>query len=304
MRVVCVGEALVDFKGTGDLLFQGYLGGSPYNVAVAIGRLGASVSFLSQLSTDRFGKLLRRNLEENGVDISLLAYSEAPTTLAFVDEVEGEPSFEFLANQSADTLFDPCPRPRLPEDTGLIQFGSISLLREPAAGSIFDILRAHQKAITVFDPNIRPTLIADRDEYMQRLPGWIALSRLVKLSRQDLVWLDERPEETVIREWFDLGVRAAVVTHGELGSRVYLDSGLRATAPAQAVEVVDTVGAGDTFTGAMLACLADSFAGELPEDEESWKRILDIAAKAAALNCGRAGSSPPTRAELDETLAI
>jgi fructokinase len=298
MRVVCIGEALIDFKGTGDLAFQGYLGGSPFNVAVACSRLGARVSFLSQLSTDRFGRLLQRYLEENSVDVSLLAHSTAPTTLAFVDEVDGEPSFEFLANGSADTLLDPRPRPRLPEDTGLVQFGSISLLSEPAGSSIIDIVRAHQHAVTVFDPNVRPALIPDRDEYLERLDGWLELSRVVKASRQDLRWLSDRPDERLVAGWFERGVRVALITDGSRGARAYLANGIRASAPAPAVDVADTVGAGDTFMGAVLACLASDYDAALPEDEQSWNRILRIAGQAAALNCARPGADPPTAAEL------
>jgi fructokinase len=302
MRVVCVGEALIDFKGTGHLAFQGYLGGSPFNIAVACARLNARVSFLTQLSTDRFGRLLQRHLEENAVDVSLLAHSPAPTTLAFVDEVDGEPSFEFLANGSADTLFDPRPRPQLPEDTGLVQFGSISLLSELAASSIVDIVRAHQHLVTVLDPNVRPALIADRDEYLERLHGWLGLTRVVKASRQDLRWLTDRPEEQTVADWFERGVRVALITDGSRGARAYLANGVKASAPAPAVEVVDTVGAGDTFMGAVLASLANDHDAVLPEDEESWSRILRIAGQAAALNCTRAGADPPTAAELAAAL--
>jgi fructokinase len=303
MRVVCIGEALIDFKAVGELAFQGFLGGSPFNVAIAAARLGASVSFLSQLSTDRFGVRLHRHLEENGVDVGMLPRSPAPTTLAFVDEHDGEPAFQFLANGSADRLFDPRPRPRLPEDTGLVQFGSISLLLEPAASSIVDIVRAHQHVVTLFDPNVRPALIPDRRDYLRRLREWLELSRVVKVSSQDLRWLDERPEGTLVGGWFDLGVEVVLVTDGARGARAYLANGVRASVPGTPVRVVDTVGAGDTFNGAVLAFLAADHAGRLPEDEDSWSRLLRLAGHAAALNCTREGADPPRARELMAALA-
>ncbi|MEX2540784.1 MAG: carbohydrate kinase [Trueperaceae bacterium] len=302
MKAVCIGEALIDFKAVGDLLFQGYLGGSPFNVAIAAARLGARVSFLSQLSEDAFGLRLRRHLETNGIDTGLLCYSSAPTTLAFVEELGGEESFQFLANGSADTLFDPRPRPRLPEDTGLIHFGSISLLAEPAAGSIVDIVRQHRHAITVFDPNVRPALISDRKRYLETLPLWLELSRVVKLSSQDLRWLDDRPVEAVTSEWFELGVEAVLVTHGSDGARAYLANGVRASAPGVKVDVVDTVGAGDTFSGALLARLASRDRTSLPEDDQEWSEMLRFAVAAAAVNCSRAGTDPPMRDEVESLL--
>jgi fructokinase len=298
-RVVSIGEALIDFKSVGDLAFQGFVGGSPFNVAVACSRLGAPVSFVGQLSTDGFGQRLREHLERNGVDTSLVLASPAPTTLAFVDERNGEPSYQFLASGSADRLFDPRPRPRLPYDTALVHFGSISLLTVPAATSIVDIVAAHRHLVIVFDPNIRPALIESRSEYLTNLRRWLELSRVVKLSAEDLRWLDDRPREAVLRDWFALGVEAVLVTDGPSGAAVYLANGVRVSAGGTPVEVVDTVGAGDTFSGAVLASLATVHQGRLPLDESSWSRILRTASRAAALNCTREGADPPTAAELE-----
>jgi fructokinase len=298
-RVVSIGEALIDFKPVGELAFQGFLGGSPFNVAVACSRLGTPVSFVGQLSTDGFGQRLREHLEHDGVDTSLVLTSPASTTLAFVDERHGEPSYQFLANGSADSLFDPRPRPRLPDDTGLVHFGSISLLTEPAATSIADIVAAHRHLVSVFDPNIRPALIESRSEYLANLRHWLELSRVVKLSAEDLRWLDDRPREAVVRDWFELGVEVVLVTDGASGAAAYLANGVRARAEGTPVEVVDTVGAGDTFSGAVLASLATVHRGRLPLDELSWSRILLTASRAAALNCTREGANPPTAAELE-----
>lgn len=297
MRIVTMGDALIDFKATGPLAFQGYVGGSPLNVAVAAARLGAAAGLATQLSTDQFGDAIRRHLRENGVDQSLLLASEAPSSLAFVGEVEGEAVFDFIATGAADARYDPRPRQRFPESAELLMFGSISLLREPAATAITDTVRQHRERLTVlFDPNVRPALIPERAAYEARLRReWLPLSHLVKVSAQDLRWLyPGEPEAEVARRWLEHGPEAVIVTAGGAGVS-FFGRGGRFRVAAPEVEVVDTVGAGDTFSGALLARLLER---GRPEDEAGWRDALAFAAAAAALNCTRAGTNPPRRGEL------
>ena len=232
MRIVCCGEALIDFKATGPLAFQGYVGGSPLNVAVAASRLGAEVGFISQLSSDMFGDAIRRAMTDNGIDMSLVLQSDAPSTLAFVSELDGDVHFSFLSNGAADTLYDPQPRPQLPASVRLVEFGSISLLFEPTASSIIDIVAAHQDRCTVvFDPNVRPALIHDKDAYLVQLPRWLSLSHLVKVSTQDLKWLypGQDPVQAAA-EWLTHGPQAVIVTQGRQGASL-----LRANKPTLTV---------------------------------------------------------------------
>lgn len=297
MQIVTLGDALIDFKAIGPLAFQGYVGGSPLNVAVAAARLGAAVGLATQLSTDQFGEAIRRHLRENGVAQSLLLESGAPSSLAFVGEVEGEAVFDFIATGAADARYDPRPRQVFPTSVKLLMFGSISLLREPAASAITDTVRQHRTRLTVlFDPNVRPALIPERGAYEARLRReWLPVSHLVKVSAQDLRWLyPGEPEVEVARRWLEHGPEAVIVTAGGEGVSFFgRRTHFRVGVPE--VEVIDTVGAGDTFSGALLARLLER---GRPEDEASWRDALEFAAAAAALNCTRAGTNPPWRDEL------
>jgi len=294
VRLLCLGEALIDFKSGGGLAFQGHPGGSPMNVAVAASRLGTPTGFLSQISTDLFGGHLLRHLEASGVDTSLLLRSDLPTALAFIEDARGDVQFEFVANSSADVMFDPKPRPRLPGSLRWLQFGSISLLRGPSATAITDIVRAFDGSI-LLDPNVRPTLIADRADYRERLDEWAALSDVVKLSMQDLAWLQASPEE-LADSWLGGRTRALVITRGGQGASAYLRPGERLDVAGVPARVVDTVGAGDSFTGALLSWFD---ARELPATPEGWRQALRFACTAAAVTCGREGADPPWARELD-----
>ncbi len=302
MNIICMGDALIDFKETDTLTFKGFVGGSPLNVAVAAARLGESVGFASQISADQFGQAIRSYLQENGVDTSFLLKSDAPSTLAFVGEVHGEAVFDFIANRSADVLFDPQPR----QDFGavkMVQFGSISLLQEPAATTLTETAAKHKEgAVIVFDPNVRPALIPNREVFEVRLKrDWLPISHLVKVSSQDLRWLyPDTPYNELARQWLAHGPDAVIVTDGGEGVTLYRAEHDDLRVPSFEVEVVDTVGAGDTFTGALMVSLLEYDAQNLTDAQ--WPEVLRAAAAAAALNCTRAGANPPTREELEAFL--
>ena len=301
MKVVCFGEALIDFKATGPLAFQGFVGGSPLNVTLAVARLGTPVALAAQVSDDLFGDAIVAHLEANGIDRSLVLRDPAPTTLAFVAESGGDVEFSFIGEGAADTRYNPRPRPELPESVAFLEFGSISLLREPGATAIREVIAAHRsRCAVIFDPNVRPALIPDKTAYVPRLEAALQLAHLVKVSAQDLHWL--YPGEDLLTSaegWLEHGPEAIVVTQG--GERATLvRRGERLEVPVPQVQVVDTVGAGDTFMGALLVRLTERGAtgdfGALSED--TWRDALAFAAAAAALNCTRPGADPPTRAEL------
>lgn len=298
MNIVCMGDALIDFKEIDTLTFEGFVGGSPLNVAVAAARLGESVGFASQISTDQFGKAVEAHLQENGVDTEFLLESDAPSTLAFVGEVDGEAVFDFIANRSADVLYDPQPRQTF---TGakMVQFGSISLLQEPAATTLTDTAAKHaENATIIFDPNVRPALTASREAFEARLRrDWLPISHLVKVSSQDLRWLyPDTPYGEVAQGWLQHGPEAVIVTDGGEGITLYRAEHDALRVPSFDVKVVDTVGAGDTFTGALMVSLLEQ--GEQSLSDEGWREVLRAAAAAAAINCTRAGADPPNREEL------
>ena len=300
MDIVCLGEALIDFKAEDHLQVRGYEGGSPLNVAVTAARLGAKVGFATQLSTDMFGQMLRDYMRDNAVDTSFLEESDAPTTLAFVSERDGDAHFSFISNGAADTLYDPRPRPSFPPSVKFVQFGSKSLLDEPTASAITDIVALHQgRAVTVLDPNCRPALVSDKAGYEASLQGWLELATMVKVSTQDAQWLyPETPTAQVAETWLGLGPTVVIVTNGAEGVTLYRSGKKPVFSAAKKVEVVDTVGAGDTFTGGLMARLLerDKDLSELSGDD--WTDVLSYAAHAAALTCTRAGANPPTKAEL------
>ncbi len=303
MDILSIGEALIDFKQTGHLGFQGFEGGSPMNVAIAAARLGPSVGFAGQASSDMFGEALRSYLQKNKVNTQFFLEHPAPSTLAFVAEIDGDAHFSFMNNGAADTLYNPQPRPRFPENLKFMMFGSISLLTEPTASSIMDVVALHQdRCAIIFDPNVRPALIPDKAEYEAKLKKWLSLAHIVKVSTQDLDWLyPNKTGEQVAKEWLELGAQALIITNGGEGVTLYRKGheSLKVTAPK--ITVVDTVGAGDTFTGSMMVSLFErkAFKNFDSLDASSWQEVLSFAANAAAFNCTRAGANPPTHQELE-----
>jgi fructokinase len=305
MNIISLGEALIDFKAKGHLLFQGYEGGSPMNVAIASARLGGEVGFGGQVSSDLFGKTLRDYMQKNNVDTSYLLEHSAPSSFAFVAEIDGQAHFTFVSNGAANTLYDPQPRPTFPDSLRFLQFGSISLLVEPTSSSIVDIVKLHRDRVTVvLDPNIRPALTLDKAAYLKSLESWISLVHILKISSQDLDWLyPNESYDAAAKRYLELGAGLVLVTDGDKGVTLYRtlrqaqgSSPLHVAAPK--VTVVDTVGAGDTFTGSLMVALLEYQNLNLSDDD--WKKVLTFATHAAAFNCTRAGANPPNQKELQD----
>lgn len=311
MHIATIGEALIDFKERGDLSFQGFVGGCHLNVAVAAARLGAGAGFVGQISSDFFGDEIRAHMHANDVDDAYALTDPAPTTLAFVSERGGDAHFQFFGENAADRRYDPQPRPRLPAELAFLMFGSISLLHEPARSSILDVVAAHrERCATVLDPNVRPLVQPDRERYAKEVESWIPLAGLVKVSAQDLGWLYPNVAAgEVAADWLERGPVAVIVTSGAASIDLYRPGHDLSTIRPPRVETVDTVGAGDTFTGALMATLseagvegpADTGIGRMGED--AWRNALTRAAAAAALNCTRAGANPPRADELERFIA-
>jgi fructokinase len=307
MIIVC-GEALVDMVPGQCGSEQGYLprpGGSPCNVAIGLARLGVPTGFLSRLSTDVFGRLLRDHLERNGVDTRYVSSGSEPTTLAFVHVGQGQDvEYGFYVENSADRNLRPEDLPAaLAPRVEALHFGSISLVLEPSASTLEDRMKREQgRRLISLDPNVRAKLIGDRAGYRRRLEGWVAASDLVKASAADLEWLypDTSPDSTAQR-WLETGPAVILLTRGGDGSSAF---GRRASASAEApkVEVVDTVGAGDAFMSGTLAWLHHNEkldAARLAElSSEALTELLRYAGRTSALTVSRAGADPPTESEL------
>jgi fructokinase len=306
--ILACGEALIDLVPASHGDEPCYVprgGGSSYNVAIGLGRLGIPVGFLGRVSRDPFGRMLRERLIANGVDCADVREGDEPTTLAIVHlEPAHEPQFAFYGEGTADRLLRVEDLPVLGDDVGALHFGSISLVREPGASALEALMRReHGRRVLSLDPNVRPSLIPDGAGYVERLEGWVSLVDVVKVSRADLAWLypRESPDDAA-RRWLALGPGLVVVTKGEQGATGYAAAG-EVGAPGVAVGVTDTVGAGDAFTAALLAWLHEQ--GLL--DRGAMRRLttvdigdgLRFANRVAARTCTRAGAEPPTRAEID-----
>jgi fructokinase len=310
MRIVLAGEALIDFAGEGDLAFQGHVGGSPLNAAVACARLGQPTAYVTQLATDFLGDRILRHLQENGVDTRFVTRADAPTTLAFVERTPTTNRYVFYRHGCADGGWSPRPLPVLPAEVAVLHFGSIGLLQEPAASSIEALVRASAgERIVVLDPNVRASLIPDAEAYRARFSRWLELTSLLKVSDEDLAFLAGGGEaEAVAAAWLEAGPQVVVVTQGERGATLFSAAGARPLhVDAPRVAVADTIGAGDTFTAGLAVGLLEHGVERARQlaavDEGTWRSILRLASAAAALDCTRPGCDPPRRAEVAAFLA-
>ena len=310
-RVIVVGgEALVDLVpgepldstvdgGLRALLPR--LGGGPYNVALAAARLGAPTAFLSRVSADRFGVALVERLTASQVDISLLQHGNEPTTLAVValDE-RGGAHYTFYVEGTADRLVsDPGA---LPAETTALSLGTLGMVLEPGASAYERVLRRESArgTLTALDPNIREALIADPAAYRARFASWLPDVRLLKISDDDAAWLAEGADPVAAaKTWIESGVDAVVLTRGADGVSVITSAGELAHVPSRKVVVADTIGAGDTVQGALLAWLDQREVRDLAAlDAAAWTEALGFAAKAASVTVSRSGAEPPTAAEM------
>lgn len=299
--IVVAGEALIDLVPQGAGALAGLLprlGGGPYNTAVALGRLGSPTAFCSRVSYDAFGEALLGGLTAAGVDVSAVQRGTQPTTLAVATiGTDGSAAYSFYVEGTADRLFS-APA-QLPDATRAVSFGTCSLVLEPGASAYEDLMRtaAARGVFTTLDPNIRVGLIPDPDAYRARFKSWLPSVSLLKLSQEDALWLGGTP-----REWLASGPAAVVITQGGDGLTVFTRDGAVHSVPGEPVDVVDTIGAGDTVNAALLHGLAarDALSPTALADlsPEGWTELLRFAARAAAITCSRAGAEPPYASEL------
>ena len=304
--IVVGGEALVDLVPGESIVDSGLtalvprLGGGPYNVALAAGRLGAPTALLSRLSEDRFGQAMRQRLTASNVDISMLQSGAEPTTLAVValDE-RGAASYTFYTEGTADRLVaDPGP---LPDDVSVLCLGTLGMVLEPGATAYETMLRRESArgVLTALDPNIRADLIPDAAAYRRRFESWLPDVRLLKLSDDDAEWLAGGADATAAAKgWLDAGVDAVVLTRGAEGIAVHTRT-FDTFVPSAPATVVDTIGAGDTVQGALLAWLHQHDVRMITElNEAEWREVLTYAAKAASITVSRSGAEPPRAEEM------
>lgn len=311
MFIVC-GEALYDLfvagEGGASLRFDAHPGGSPYNVAVGLARLGAEVSLLTGISIDFLGAKLLKRLEAEGVGTGMIVRKGGPTTISLVGvDAHGVPAYAFHGHRAADRSVETADLPKLPLGSRVLHAGSFSLVTEPTGTSELALARSRPAGVVVsVDPNVRLSVEPDLDVWRDRLAAWLSIADLVKVSREDLgVLYGGAAMEDVAAGWLKGGARLVVVTDGGDGAHAFTAT-TRTFVPAMPTVVVDTVGAGDTFQAALLWRLAEENAmapaALAAIDEATLRRVLRFAAAAAAITCSRAGADLPRAAEVDERL--
>jgi len=307
--ILCAGEALIDMlprrSTQGEPCFAPVPGGAVFNTAIALARLGAPSALFTGLSRDLFGQRLETALAEARVDARLAVRSERPTTLAFVELTGGQARYAFYDEGTAHRMLAVADLP--PEGAlsgvGAAFFGGISLAAEPCATAYAALMgRLAPRAVTMLDPNVRPSFIADEAAYRARIAGMIAQADIVKVSDEDLTWLMGLGDTVDhARALIGQGARLVCVTEGARGAVAHHAAG-HLRVPAPRAEVVDTVGAGDTFNAGLLAGLHE--AGALTKrwfdapDEDALEAALKLGVAAAAVTVSRAGADPPRRDEL------
>ena len=303
MTIGVLGEALID-RIERDGEFSERPGGSPYNVAVGLGRLDIHTAFLGRLSSDGRGELLRNHLVASGVDASLAPVGPEPTAVATVTVVDGQPAYEFDWESTADRLIrdDELPHALPP----VLHVGSVALALSPGSETVIGAARrvAAQGGLVSVDLNVRPSVVPDRDAWQRAWQGVVATAALIKLSDEDLGWLEPGAVDKAVAAMTRRFSLLAILTRGERGAEAWRGGVRIATVDAhRPAPLVDTVGAGDAFMAAMLAWLDDAnsltVSGIAGLDAAGLEAMLDFAARAAAIACSRAGADPPHRSELE-----
>jgi fructokinase len=293
------GEALIDLKNKSSLEFEGFVGGSPLNVALSAARLGLKSHLATRVSTDFFGQEILALLEQNNVQTDYLERGEEPSTLAFVKIHRGHPSYSF---RFAGTSFLQYQGSKsLPNDLRSVHIGSIFVLFPDLAQRTFARLEGFG-GLVHYDLNVRPAIEPNPEIYRATIPPALQKAMWVKCSREDFEFLYPNTAETGFAVSVLETAAVLVVTDGENGARLYRKNQSVLSVPTPKVQVVDTVGAGDTFSGATIHQLLrhglETKAALENVSAEVLTAVLNIAAKAAAINCTRSGCNPPTLFEL------
>lgn len=306
--ILSCGEALIDMlprtSTLGEAAFAPYAGGSVFNTAIALGRLGVPSAFFSGISTDMLGEILIDSLTASQVDTQFCARSAKPTTVAFVKLVNGQATYAFYDEATAGRTLAQEQLPNLPDTISTLFFGGISLVNDPAA-TTYEALQSREAAqrVIMIDPNIRLGFIAGiEDIYRARITRMIARADIVKFSDEDLHWYAGGGDlQALAKGILAKGPKLVLITEGAKGAHAISAHHSRFM-PAQSVQVADTVGAGDTFNAGALAALHAQGAlqkGQIAQlDPATLDAALALGVQAAAITVSRAGANPPWRSEL------
>lgn len=293
-RLICAGESLVDVI-TVDGVERSVPGGGPMNAAIAAARLGAPTAFVGRISTDEHGQAIAAHLEASGVELSASQRGPEPTARAIVT-TEPIQAFRFEGDGTADASMVEADLGPLGPGPHILHAGTLGIFRGTTAHALAALLDGFEGLVS-FDPNIRPQVFPDRERWLELAERWLDRADIIKASDEDLDWIGVDADDLLGR-----GARVVLRTVGSDGVGVHVADGTRIDVPAPRVEVVDTVGAGDSFCGAVLSqLLADGIVdrpGLDGVDAERWRAIVAFGVRAAAVTVSRLGADPPWAAEL------
>lgn len=306
--ILISGEALIDLipDPIKANAYDAVLGGSPYNVAIGLARLGSQTAFVSRISADGNGEALAAALAASGVDLGFVARDIRPTTLAFVMRGTAKTGSRYSFYLDGTAYDGPWPFPKeWPKAAQHLHVGSFSAVERHSEAVVEAMRLAGPRATVSFDPNIRPFVTPDRESVARLVERQVSLARIVKASEEDLEWLyPARSLTDTLAAWTKSGPRFCVATLGERGALAILGKD-KVEIAAPLVEVVDTVGAGDSFMSALLSAMDRDHslgAGAPAPSRSELERWLRFAAAASAITCTRKGSDPPTRVEVETLL--
>ena len=299
MSIWVCGEVLIDLIPGADGVRVPHVGGGPANTAKALARLGHDVQFIDGISSDQYGVMSRKELLDDEVKLDLALKSDKPTCLAIVSLAEnGGASYEFEIDGTAtfDFSLDWLPDPSRYKPN-VLHIGTLVTVIQPGADVLYDwAIRVAEFSPIVFDPNIRPAVMGDRDKYQMAVEKWAAISSVIKVSDDDMAWLypDQKYQE-VAQRWINDGAALVVITRGADGLLGITADG-SVEVPGVKIEVADTVGAGDTVGAIIVEAMIEK--GILNLTDEVLKATLHRAAVAAGITCSRKGAQPPYKYEL------
>jgi fructokinase len=298
-QVWVVGEVLIDLipEGGDRKLI---VGGGPANTAKALSKIGIDTQFIDGISTDEYGQMAKNDLVSAGVKLDHVKYSDKPTCLAIVSlNDSGSATYEFVIENTSTFDFTPdwLPNPQT-EKPALLHIGTLATAIEPGASVLFEWAKSVGRiAPIVFDPNIRPAVLGNRDEYLKKVEKWVLISSAVKVSDEDLHWLYPGGViNEIANNWIELGVELVVVTLGEKGITAYRKNE-QISVDALTVVVADTVGAGDTVGAILAEAIVKDGLSIL--SGAKLEMMLKRAAKAASITVSRSGANPPTLMEIE-----
>jgi len=294
--IISCGEALV------DLVPHAVAGGGPMNVAVASARLEGPAAFVGCISNDEYGRIIWQHLLDNGVDVTACQRSEAPTARAIIEHTP-QLVFRFEGTGTADTLLTDPDLTTFGAGPHILHGGTLGLFRGRTAETLATLVEKHDWGLVSLDSNIRPQIIDDRDRWQHFHDRWVARANIYKGSDEDLSWIwPNRSPEASAEALMAAGVDVVVLTRGADGLTVLTGHGPE-TVPAPSIEIVDTVGAGDTIVATLLTSIVERGAVEVSELRElsgsDWREFASRAVEAAAITCSRPGADPPRRSEVD-----